>query len=167
MGKLLAPNAYVDSIFDITAEGLKDRGLYGVMLDIDNTLVATHVKEADEKIIGYIGTLKEKDIKCIIVSNGAKDRVEHFCKPLGIEFVYKALKPLGRGFNTAIEKLGLPPENIAIIGDQLFTDVLGGNLKGIHTILVKPIDLNEPFLIKLKRIFEFPFLRNKNYTDKY
>ena len=86
---------------------------------------------------------------------------------LGIEYVYKALKPLGRGFDIAIEKLKLPENQIAIIGDQLFTDVLGGRLKGIHTILIKPIDLDEPFLIKIKRIFEKPFLTNKQYKDKF
>lgn len=167
MGKFCTPNAYVDSIFDITPSGLKEKGLYGVILDVDNTLVATHVKEASDKIIRYIKALKENDIMCIVVSNGAKKRVEHFCKPLGIEFVFNALKPLGRGFTIAIEKLGLAPDNIVIIGDQLFTDVLGGNLKGLHTILVKPIDLNEPFLMKIKRIFELPLLRNKKFTDKY
>lgn len=167
MGKLLTPDAYVDSIFDITSGGLKEKGLYGVILDVDNTLVATHIKDADEKIIEYIENLKNDNIKCIIVSNGAKKRVELFSEPLGIEFVYKALKPLGRGFDAAIEKLGLPAENIAIIGDQLYTDILGGNIKKLHTILVKPIDLNEPFIIKLKRLFEFPFLRNKKFEDKY
>ena len=146
---------------------LKCKGIYGLILDIDNTLVATHIKEEDYKIIEYIKTLKENGIKVIIVSNGRKKRVELFCEPLGIEFVYKALKPLKRGFDIAIEKMGLPADKIADVGDQLFTDVLGGNLKGIHTFLVRPIDLDVPFLIKLKRIFERPLLRNQEYIDKY
>lgn len=167
MRKLCTPDAYVDSIINITPDGLKKRGIYGVILDVDNTLVATHIKEADNRIINYIKDLKENQIKCIIVSNGGVKRVERFCEPLGIEYVSKALKPLGRGFNIAIEKMGLPVNKVAIIGDQLFTDILGGNLKGVFTILVKPIDLDEPFLIRIKRFLELPFIKNKDFKDKF
>jgi HAD superfamily phosphatase (TIGR01668 family) len=167
MKKLLTPDAYVRSIFDITPEGLKQNGIYGLILDIDNTLVATHTKDADDKVISFIKKMNANGIKAIIVSNARKERVEVFSKPLGIEFVFKALKPLGKGFDIAVQKMNLPSSKVAIIGDQLFTDVLGGNLKGIHSILLKPIDLDEPFLIKFKRIFEKPFLSGKQYKDKY
>ncbi len=167
MKNLITPDAYVNSIFDITPETLKDKGIYGIILDIDNTLVATHIKEADEKVINFIKTLKEYGIKAIIVSNGRKKRVELFCEPLGIEFLYKAHKPLGGAFKKAAEIMELPYDKVAILGDQLFTDVLGGNLVGIHSILVKPIDLNEPLFIKFKRIFEKPFLKNIEYKDKF
>ncbi|HBR02224.1 MAG TPA: YqeG family HAD IIIA-type phosphatase [Ruminiclostridium sp.] len=167
MINLLTPDAYVGSIFNITPDRLKSNGIYGLILDIDNTLVATHVRAADKKVLHFISDMNAQGIKTIVVSNGRKERVELFCRPLGIEYVYKALKPLGRGFDIAIEKLKLPENQIAIIGDQLFTDVLGGRLKGIHTILIKPIDLDEPFLIKIKRIFEKPFLTNKQYKDKF
>ncbi len=167
MGKLLKPDAYVNSIFTITPERLINHGIYGLIIDIDNTLVATYTKEADQKVISYIKNLNAKGIKTVIVSNARKERVELFCKPLGIEFVYKALKPFGRGFDLAIEKMKLPNEKIAIVGDQLFTDVLGGNLKGLHAILIKPIDKNEPFLIKVKRILEKPFVSDNSFSDKY
>lgn len=167
MKNLLKADAYVNSIFDITPEMLKNKGIYGLILDIDNTMVATHIKEADEKVINFIKSLKECGIKAIIVSNGRKKRVELFCEPLGIEFLYKAHKPLGGAFKKAIEIMGLPSDKVAILGDQLFTDVLGGNIKGIHTILVRPIDLDEPFFIKFKRIFERPFLKNIEYKNKF
>jgi HAD superfamily phosphatase (TIGR01668 family) len=93
--------------------------------------------------------------------------VELFCEPLGIEFLYKAHKPLGGAFKKAIEIMGLPSDKVAILGDQLFTDVLGGNLKGIFSILVRPIDLDEPLFIKFKRIFEKPFLKNIEYKDMF
>lgn len=167
MGKVLTPDAYVNSIFAITPERLKKNGIYGLILDIDNTLVATYTKDADQKVIDYIKNLNKQGIKTIIVSNARKERVELFCKPMNIEFVYKALKPFGRGYNQAIQKMNLSKEKVAVVGDQLFTDVLGGKLKGIHTILIKPIDLNEPLLIKMKRIFEKPFISNKYFKDKY
>lgn len=168
MKKLLKADAYINSIFSITPDDLKRHGIYGLILDIDNTLVATHTKEADEKVISYIKLLNDHGIKTVIVSNARRERVELFSKPFNnIEYVYKASKPLGRGFDIAIQKMGLPKEQVAIIGDQLFTDVLGGNLKGIHSILLKPIDLNEPMLIRIKRIFEKPFLRKKEFKDKF
>jgi len=167
MKNLITPDAYVNSIFDITPEMLKNKGIHGIILDIDNTLVATHIKEADEKVINYIKSLKEYGIKAIIVSNGRKKRVELFCEPLGIEFLYNAHKPLGGAFKKATEIMELPYNKVAILGDQLFTDVLGGNLIGIHSILIKPIDLDEPLFIKFKRIFEKPFLKNIEYKDKF
>lgn len=167
MKNLLIPDAYVNSIFDITPEMLKSKGISGLILDIDNTLVATHTKDADDKVISFIRSLKEHGIKAIIVSNGRKKRVELFCEPLGIDFLYNARKPLGGAFKKAIEIMGLSYDKVAILGDQLFTDVLGGNIKGIHSILVKPIDLDEPFFIRFKRIFEKPFLKNIEYKDKF
>jgi len=159
MKKLLTPDIYIDSIFDITPEMLKNKGIYGLILDIDNTLVSTYTKKADEMAANFIKSLEENGIKAVIVSNGKKERVELFCKPFGIEFIYKAHKPLGGALKKAIEIMGLPYDKVAILGDQLFTDVLGGNLIGIHTILVKPMDPDEPLFIKIKRILEKPFLK--------
>lgn len=159
MKKLFTPDIYVNSIYDITPEMLKNKGIFGLILDIDNTLVATYIKKADKKAADFIRSLKESGIKAVIVSNGKKKRVELFCKPLGIEFIYKAHKPLGGALKKAIEMMDLPYDKVAILGDQLFTDVLGGNLIGIHSILVKPIDLDEPLFIKIKRILEKPFLK--------
>lgn len=167
MKRLFTADAYVSSILDITPEGLKKRGIYGLILDIDNTLVATNIKDPGSKIINYIKKLNDAGIKTIIVSNAGKKRVEVFCTHLNIDYIYKAKKPLGNGFLKAIDKMGLPKEKVAIVGDQLFTDVLGGNLIGIHTILIKPIDLKEPIPILLKRILEKPFLIKRHYTDKF
>jgi len=159
MKKLLTPDIYVKSLYDITPEMLKNKGIFGLIIDIDNTLVATYIKNADERAVNFIKTLKENGIKTVIVSNGKKERVEIFCKPLKIEYMYKAHKPLGGALKKAIEMMGLPYDKVAILGDQLFTDVLGGNLLGIHSILVKPMDPDEPLFIKIKRIFEKPFLK--------
>lgn len=167
MKRLFKPEVYLKSIFAISPEALKENGIEGLILDIDNTLVATHIKEADEQVKSFIMKMKKAGIKLVILSNAGKKRAELFCTPLGIEYVYKAHKPFCRGFKIAIQKMNLPKDRIAIVGDQLFTDVLGGNLIGIRSILLKPIDLNEPFFIKFKRIFEKPFLATKEFDDKY
>lgn len=166
MRKLFEPFACLNSIFDITPGMLKENGIYGLILDIDNTLVATNVREAGERVGRFIKNLKDNGIMPVIVSNARKHRVEEFCRPLNVDYIYKAHKPLRGGFKKAIEIMGLDKDQVAIIGDQLFTDVLGGNLNGIRTILIKPIDPDEPLFIRLKRVFERPFLRKKIYKDK-
>lgn len=167
MGKFLTPDAYVKSIHSITAESLKAHGISGLIIDIDNTLVPTHAKDADIKIKSYIEGLKAAGIKAVIVSNARKERVEHFCRALEIDYVYKALKPFKRGYRDAMNIMGLTPERIAIIGDQLFTDILGGNLLGMKSILIEPIDPDEPLLIKFKRIIEKPFIHGKIFLDNF
>lgn len=167
MGRFLTPDAYVKSIQSISPEGLKAHGISGLIIDIDNTLAPTHTRNADKTIKSYILHLKEGGIKAVIVSNAKRERVEHFCSALDIDYVYKALKPLKKGYREAMNIMGLPSEKIAIVGDQLFTDILGGNLLGMKSILIKPIDPDEPLLIKLKRLFEKPFMRGKIFLDDF
>ena len=167
MGRLLTPDAYIKSIYSISPEGLKKDGIKGLILDIDNTLVPTYTRDADIKVKTFVDSLKKNGIKTVIVSNAKQERVEQFCRHLDIDYFYKALKPFKKGYLKAVESMGLEPRDVAIAGDQLFTDILGGNLLGMKTLLIKPIDCNEPFPIKIKRIFEKPFLMGKNYLDKY
>ncbi len=165
MGKLLTPDAYIESIYSITADMLKAKGIKGLVLDIDNTLVATHEKDAGRHVIEYIHGLNQRGIKTVIVSNAHRERVEKFCRPLGIKFIYKAHKPFRGGLHQAVKLMDLPAQNLAMVGDQLFTDVLGGNLYGMKTILIKPIDPSEPWPIRAKRLFERPFISNKRYES--
>lgn len=167
MKGILTPDAYVDSILSISPENLIEKGICGLILDIDNTLVPTHTGDADDKARRFINSLRECGIKTVIVSNAGKKRVERFCGPLGIDYLYKALKPMKRGYREAMSRMGLPAERIAVVGDQLFTDILGGNLLGMKTILVKPIDPAEPLFVKFKRIFEKPFLKGRQFLDRY
>lgn len=167
MGRFLSPDAYLKSIYSLTAEGLKKHGIKGIIFDIDNTLVPTYTKEADIKVATFLEDLKRNGIKIAIVSNARQERVEKFCRHLDVDYFYKALKPFRKGYVKAVETMGLRPSEAAIAGDQFFTDILGGNLLGMKTILIKPIDSREPFPVKLKRILEKPFLIGKKYLDKF
>jgi len=166
MGRLLTPDVCLASIYGISPDGLKKHGIKGLILDIDNTLVPTYTRDADIKIKSFLEFLNHNGIKTMIVSNARQARVEQFCRHIHIDYIYKARKPLKSGFLKAAGMMGLEPCDVAIVGDQLFTDILGGNLLGMKTILIKPIDENEPFLIKLKRLLEKPFLRGRHYMEK-
>ncbi|HOK50226.1 MAG TPA: YqeG family HAD IIIA-type phosphatase [Sedimentibacter sp.] len=167
MGRFLTPDAYIESIYSISPEGLKKHGIKGLILDIDNTLVPTYTKDADIKVKAFLDDMKKSGIKTAIVSNARQGRVEQFCRHLDVEYFYKALKPFKKGYLKAVESMGLRPCEAAIAGDQLFTDILGGNLVGMKTLLIKPIDFNEPFPVRIKRLLEKPFLRGKQYLDKF
>lgn len=145
------PDLYCDSIRHIDLEMLKNKGIQGFILDIDNTLVPMHLKDADENAIGWITELKNKGFKVCILSNAAEKRVLRFNKGIDVTAIHRAFKPAGRAFLKAAKEMGLEPENIAVVGDQIFTDIHGGNKANMFTILVRPIDKKEIIYVRLKR----------------
>lgn len=145
------PDLYCDSIRHIDLEMLKNKGIQGFVLDIDNTLVPMHSKDADENAIGWIGELKKRGFKVCILSNAAQKRVIRFNKDIAVKAIHRAYKPAGKAFLKASREMGLEPENIAVVGDQIFTDIYGGNKANMFTVLVKPIDKKEILYVRLKR----------------
>ena len=158
------PDMIVDSVQHINLDMLKDKGIRGLILDIDNTLVPSFIKEADDRTLKWINVVKEHGFKTCIVSNARKKRVELFNGKLGLEAIYRASKPGRRSFKKALDVLDLDASKAAVVGDQIFTDVFGGNRLGMLTILVKPIHKEEFFFVKLKR-FPEKYILKKYYSD--
>ncbi|MCM3738668.1 YqeG family HAD IIIA-type phosphatase [Oceanobacillus luteolus] len=148
------PNQHVKSIFDIKAEELKERGIKGIITDLDNTLVAWDVKDATPEVIAWFEQMKKSDIKVTIISNNNQDRVKVFSDPLGTPYVYSARKPLRRAFNKAVKEMNLDKSEVVVIGDQLLTDVFGGNSAGFYTILVVPIVQSDAKITQFNRRIE-------------
>lgn len=148
------PKLYLDSVYDITIELLCTNNIKGLILDVDNTLVAQYIKKPDYKLIEWINLLRNNQIKLCIVSNGSTKRVLEFNESLGLDVISKAKKPCSRGFLRALSIMGLRQDEVAVVGDQLFTDVWGGNRLNMFTILVRPIDKREEFFVRLKRYLE-------------
>ncbi|APC48196.1 YqeG family HAD IIIA-type phosphatase [Virgibacillus halodenitrificans] len=163
MLKRFLPNEHVKSIFDIQPEKLKQRGIKGIITDLDNTLVAWNVRDATPEVIQWFKLMKDNGINVTIISNNKKERVELFSEPLGTPFVFSARKPLSRAFKTVAKQMGLKKNEIAVIGDQLLTDVLGGNSAGFYTILVVPIVQTDGKITKINRRIERRIL---NYMRK-
>lgn len=154
MFKLFLPDAYYNSIFEINIKKLKENGIKGCVIDLDNTLVPWNVKSATNEIVDWLDELKRENIETIIFSNNDEERVSFFCDPINASYVAKARKPLRRSFKLAKETMGLKKEEMAVIGDQLLTDVLGGNRAGFYTILVKPIVKTDAPITKFNRKIE-------------
>ncbi|WHH59670.1 YqeG family HAD IIIA-type phosphatase [Petroclostridium sp. X23] len=160
MLEILFPSLIVDTIEDIDLKTLQKNNIKGLVIDIDNTLVAWDIKEADQKAMRWIEYLKSQGIKVCLVSNNTEDRVVKFNENLNLFAVHRANKPRKEPFLKALKHLELRPEETAVVGDQVFTDVLGGNRLKMFTILVTPISQKEFPLIKLKRFFEKMVLRS-------
>lgn len=151
------PGDYLESTYAIDFDKLYKEGYRGVIFDIDNTLVP-HGAPADERAISLFAHLKELGFSCMLLSNNKEPRVKMFNDAVSVNYIYKAGKPKPAGYRRAMEKLGTNTSNTLFVGDQIFTDIVGANLAGIRTILVKPIHPKEEIQIVLKRFLEKPIL---------
>ncbi len=154
MMELLRPDEYIASAFETDLDRMMERGITGLIIDIDNTLVSWKTKTADRKVLEWFALLDAKGFKACILSNNTKDRVVTFTETIRVPAVYRAVKPRKRAFRSAMAMMGTNPRNTAVIGDQIFTDVYGGNRMGLYTILVVPVDHKEFITTRLVRILE-------------
>lgn len=139
MLKLLTPDLHVESVFKLNLEKLKKNNIKGLIIDIDNTLVSWDIKHITEKTKQWLLNLEKEGFKVCLVSNNTEDRVVTFNEELKLPAIHRALKPRISAFKKAMKIMDTKANNTAVIGDQLFTDVLGGNRMKLFTILVVPI----------------------------
>lgn len=149
------PNKYIKTIEEITIEFLQKNKIKALILDVDNTLV-NYKKEMPERIEKWAKELQGQGTKLFIVSNSNdKEKLEKVSKKLrGIRYTYFAMKPLGKGLKKAQKELNVKPEEIAVVGDQIFTDVIGGNLCKMYTILVDALEEKDFWYTAWKRPIE-------------
>lgn len=154
MLKLFLPDEQLKSIFEIKPEDLKARGIKGIITDLDNTLIEWDRPNATPELTKWFENVKEHGILVTIVSNNNEERVGAFAKPLNLPFIYRAKKPMTSAFVRACAQMGIKREEAVVVGDQLLTDVLGGNRGGFHTILVIPVSESDGLNTKVNRFFE-------------
>ncbi len=157
---LLYPSYAFTFVTDVSFELLEKLGIDLILLDVDNTLSEHGSQIPFEGAIEWTDMIKSKGIPIIIVSNNFKSRIKPFAKKFDLPFVSLALKPLPIGFNKAKRLFNKKAENILVIGDQIFTDILGANLAGMKSILLEPIVIEKQLNIRFKRMLEKP-IRNK------
>lgn len=148
------PKLYCKKVTEITPEYLKENNIKALILDVDNTLLDFDLKIVDG-LEDWGKEIKNNDIKLIILSNSNKEtKVKMVADLLGIEFIKFAMKPLKRGFRLAQKRLEVPSENIAVVGDQIFTDVIGANRSKMFSILVEPLAEKDLWMTRFKRPIE-------------
>ena len=147
----LYPKIYLNNVKEITYELLQENNIKGLILDVDNTLI-DYYKNMPEGVEQWCKDLQKRNIKFCIASNSNKrEKIKGVSEKLGIPYVFFAKKPLKMGLNKAKNIMGLKSEEVAVVGDQIFTDVIGGNRCKIYTILVEPISSRELFITSVKR----------------
>ena len=154
--KFPIPSRSVEDIYQITPEFLRAQGIKLLLMDLDNTLSPYIVDEATDELKAWIENMKQGGIEPFIFSNNKGDRPALFSGQLGVEFVKLAKKPRQGMLQTVLADKGYTPEETAIIGDQIYTDVFCGALGGLYSIVVKPILLHNP-LHTVRYWAEFPF----------
>ena len=159
MLKVLLPKLCVPSLYSIDPRQLYDRGIRGVMLDLDNTILPWNAFGLDSEALGWFESLKTNSIAVCLVSNAYPKRIERALHPLHLPYVALARKPFLKGFRQGMQLLGIRPNECAMIGDQIFTDVLGANRLGVFSIYIQQENLIEQRWMKGVRKVERWILR--------
>ena len=154
MLKVIYPNAYLKKVQDITIEFLNDNKIKALILDVDNTLI-DYYKNLSEEIITWTKNMKKQGIVLYILSNTNKrEKVKMVANKLAIPYELFAKKPSKKGFLKIQKRINIANENIGVVGDQIFTDIIGGNRCNMFTILVDPVDKKDFWYTAWKRPME-------------
>lgn len=149
--RLFYPDLSVDHIRDIPIDILEAKQIRGVIFDLDNTIIAWGSANMDGEMIKWLRLLEKRGFRLCIVSNSMKKRVREIAQSINIPYIARAGKPLRSGFCRALQTLDLHGNEVAVVGDQRFTDIVGGNRIGAFTILVNPLGAKEFFATKITR----------------
>ncbi len=162
---LFQPTALKNRVTDLTPEFLSRLGVRALLLDVDNTIATYTSHTPAPGAAEWAENMLEAGFRVIIVSNNFKKRVSAFAARFGLDWISFAMKPLPFGYLKAKARLRMKASECAIIGDQIFTDVIGANLCGMKSVLLTPIEPEEGFTFKVRRRLEKP-LREKYESRK-
>ncbi|MBE6809766.1 MAG: YqeG family HAD IIIA-type phosphatase [Ruminococcaceae bacterium] len=162
---LLKPDIKLCGITDITVELLNRYNIKALLLDVDNTMSTHHGTVLTDGLMEWIAQMQENGIKLMVLSNSKKARIEPFAARIGLSFISLGCKPLPTGYLRGVKALGEKCKNVAIVGDQIFTDVLGGNIVGVKTILLTPIKLEDGWSFKVRRRLEKKLYKKYGFEE--
>lgn len=161
----IRPHLMIDSFEQIDLEKIWAQGVRGIILDLDNTITFWQENEVRPEAHRFIAKSRQHNFKLCLLSNSSKKRVRTIAALYGIPFIAPAYKPGKKSFEEAAGVMKLASREIMVIGDQLFTDILGGKRAGCYTTLIKPLNTKEFIGTKIARIMEriyFRFFMSRN-----
>ena len=153
----LLPTFRTDAVTHLTPQMLQEKGIDLLMLDFDNTIVPYTTNAPTEQMSAWLREMVASAVSVCIVSNSRKDRVKVFCSTYGVDCITHAKKPFPNGIRRCLKQYGLHPQQCALAGDQIFTDVMGARGCGVQAILVRAIH-NHNIWLKLRHVAEMPFI---------
>ncbi|MBW4659212.1 MAG: YqeG family HAD IIIA-type phosphatase [Drouetiella hepatica Uher 2000/2452] len=162
-GKLLQPDLILgNSVLDLTPEILQRHNLKGLVLDVDETLVPMSMAETSDELRLWVERLSPTIDLWLVSNNLSQTRISRIAKSLSLPYILGARKPSRRKLRQAVTAMNLPVEQVAMVGDRLFTDVLAGNRLGMFTILVEPMvnpeQLQQRYLLRDLEVWLSHFL---------
>ena len=161
------PDACLGRHTELTVERLRADGVRALVLDIDNTLEPYENPDATEQTLLWLRSLTEAGIRIAFVSNNGRERVERFNRPFSFPYYYKAKKPFAVNIRRALVDMNVKAEEAALMGDQIFTDVLAAHNAGLRAYLVPPIKDKTDVLTRFKRLLERPILKRYQKKEKH
>lgn len=153
----LLPKVIAPALTDVDGALLSRLGVELLMLDFDNTIVPYTTSVPTQEMERWLDWVKHSGVQVCVVSNSHKERVKVFCRHYGIDCITHARKPFPQGIRQCLERYGIPARHAALVGDQIYTDVLGANRMGVTSILVSAIH-NHNFWLKARHVLELPFI---------
>jgi HAD superfamily phosphatase (TIGR01668 family) len=154
MRRALSPNESHDSIFNIELDKLYRKGYRNILIDVDNTIIPWNADSVSVRLREWLGKCRNLGFTICLFSNNKSSRINRLATELKVLAVPKGGKPLKAAFRRALRHINGNPQNTIMIGDQIFTDIWGGNIMGLYTILVNPISTREFWGTKLNRFLE-------------
>ena len=153
----LFPTYKINAVTGISPQMLTQKGIRLLMLDFDNTIVPYTTNEPTPEMSQWLKNMTESDMAVCVVSNRKRDRVKIFCEAYGLNCITHAKKPFSKGIKECLAQYGFTPNQCALAGDQIYTDVLGANCTGVNSVLVKAIH-NHNFWLKARHVLELPWI---------
>jgi HAD superfamily phosphatase (TIGR01668 family) len=164
---IITATRYVRAIELIEIDWLKELGIRCVLMDRDNTCVPRDSKVAPPAVAAWIDRVHEAGIPtCIVSNNFHSKQVERSAAELGSEVVHHAMKPAPFAVKKALRKMGVGPDEAILIGDQVYTDIIAGNLAGLRTVLVRPQSTTDLWYTQIMRIGERMLLRGHTFEGE-
>lgn len=157
------PTWMVSEIYQITPEQLHRHGIKAVLTDLDNTLIAWNNPDGTQELQDWLQSLRQAGIPVVVVSNNNHERVRRAVAQFEIDFVARALKPLGKGIKEGIARLNISKDEVVMVGDQIMTDIRASHQAGVQSILVKPIVPTDSWKTQFNRFLERKMM---NYLQK-
>lgn len=152
--RYLRPTSFARRIHEVDVEALRGDGVGGIIMDLDNTLVGYRLAAPDAEVAEWIATAMRSGLRVVIVTNNTTAWARQTAQDLGVPCIANARKPSLRGFAAGLQALGTSSDTTVVIGDQLFTDVLGAKRFGMKVILTEPIVAHEQWWMRLMRFLE-------------
>lgn len=154
MLKIFTPNYYIHHYSALRVPYLLEQDIQVLLCDIDNTLVPHDVATPDEQVLAFLKGMQDAGIRIVFISNNVEERVLTFAQGLDVDCYPFALKPLPKTYRQVLRDVKVDKKHVAVLGDQLMTDILGANLMGLHTILTAPAVERDLSFTKVNRFFE-------------